>query len=134
MGTEVVAAVKPLDRIHDVAPAQPGILEHGKLMTLFIGHHRVHRVVVFLQVGIELGARVRMGHGDLNRFRIKLHGKLNRPLDRLGSFTGQPDLKVAVHDDPQLLAMFHELARLFNRRAFFDVLEHLRVARLKPDD
>src|SRR2546426_864580 len=75
-----------------------------------------------------------MRHRNLNRLRIELHGKLNGPLDRLRRFTWMPDLEIAVHHKAQLLAIFHELARLLDRGAFLDVLQNLRIAGLEPDD
>src|SRR3989475_7436534 len=131
---EIVTVIELFDRVHDVPPAQPRILKHGKLMSLLVRHHRIDGIVVFLQVGIELRARIRMRHRNLNRLRIELHGKLNGPLDRRRRFPWRADLEIAVHHKAQLLAIFHDLARLFDRGAFLDVLQNLRIAGLEPDD
>src|SRR5208337_5599224 len=37
-GPEIVAAVKVLDRIHDLLPAEPWVLVVGELMSQFIRH------------------------------------------------------------------------------------------------
>src|SRR2546427_5893578 len=57
MRPEVIPVVEPLDCVHGVPPAQPRILEHRELMSLLVCHDRIHSVVVFLQIGVELRTR-----------------------------------------------------------------------------
>ena len=72
-----------------------------------------------------------MSYRDLNRFAIKLLGKLEGALDGLGRLPWQPDDKITVHCDAQPLAVLHKRSGLFDRRTRLDVFKNLRIARLK---
>src|SRR6476659_1084325 len=74
----------------------------------------------------QLGPWIGMGYRDLNRFAVKLLGKLEGALDGLGRLPWQPDDKIAVHHDAQPLAVLHKHSGLFDGRTFLDILKNLR--------
>ena len=83
----------------NLCPAQAGILDGGQLMAHLIAHLVYREVLMLLQVRIKLGPWIGMGDRDLNRFAVKLLGKLEGALDGLGRLPWQPDDKIAVHRD-----------------------------------
>ncbi len=107
---EIIFAVEPLDPLDQLASVQPRVLVVRKLVADFIRHRLVDRdQAVLLNVIVELGARKRMPDRDLNRLDIQLFGKIDALADRLGCLTRQPDNKVAVNDQPELLAVCREI-------------------------
>ena len=69
-----------------------------------------------------------MSHRNLDGFAVKLFCVLDGFLDGLLRLAGQPDNKVAVNVDSDLLAVLHEGAAHFDRSALLDVLQDLRIA------
>src|SRR5215467_1239530 len=119
---KVVSIVELLDRLHDLFSAQARILKHRQLMASGVRHHVVDDIIVFLEIGVELGPWIGVRHGNLNRFRVQFHGQLYGLLNRFFCLTGKPNLKITLHDDPQLFTVFHESPSLFNGRSLLDVL------------
>ena len=75
-----------------------------------------------------------MRHGDLDGLHVEFLGKVDGAADRLAGLARKPEDEVAVNRESQLLAVLHELACALERCALLDVLQDLRVARLKADD
>ena len=65
-------------------------------MPLLISHLPGNEISSILQVLIKLSPRIRVRHGDLNRFRVQFHGKPYGSFDRLTSFARKAHLKISV--------------------------------------
>src|SRR5215831_10856015 len=100
-------------------------------MAHLVAHLIYREILVLFQVRIKLGPWIGMSYRDLNRFAVKLLGKLEGALDGLGRLPWQPDDKIAMHHDAQPLAVLHKRSGLFDGRTFLDILKNLRIARLK---
>src|SRR5262249_53144482 len=129
--TEVIAIIEALHGIDNLGPAQAGILNGGQLMAHLIAHFVYREVLMLLQVRIKLGPWKGMSDRDLNRFAVKLLGKLEGTLDGLGRLPWQPDDQISMHYNAQLLTVFHKRSGLFDGRPFLDIGKNLRSARLK---
>src|SRR4030095_6342471 len=114
--TEVIAIIEALHGLDNLGPAQAGILDGGQLMGHRIAHLVSREVLVLSQVCIKLGPWIGMGYRDLNRFAVKLLGKLEGVLDGLGRLPWQPDDKISMHYNAQLLTVFHKRSGLFDGR------------------
>jgi len=104
---EIVAAIKVLDRIHDLLPAEPGVLVVGELMSQFV-RHVVFQVAIGLKIVIKLCAGKRVRQRDLDGFRIELLGEFDGAHYSLFGFAGQAYHEISVDGQTQFAAVFHE--------------------------
>src|SRR5579872_4312455 len=131
---EVVLVVEAVHGLEDFFARQPGILDVGQLVTALIYHLAVRHEPVAHREIVQFRARVGVRHRDLDGFDVQFLGELDRVLDGLARFARQAENEVAVNDQPELVAILGELARAFDRGAFLDVLQDLRIPGLITDD
>ena len=86
---------------------------------------------VGLGVVVELRARIGVRNGDLDGFHIQRLGKVDGVADRLLRLAGQAENEVAVDRQAQVVAVLGKRPRALNGGALLDVLQNLRIARLK---
>ncbi len=67
-------------------------------------------------------------------FRIEFFSEIERSLYGFLSFARQSNDEVAMDPDADLFAILGEFPGLFDRRAFFDVLQNLRISGFISDD
>src|SRR5262249_61666842 len=53
-----ISIVELLDRLHDLFSAQARILKQPQFMASGVPHHGVADIIVFLEIGVELGPRI----------------------------------------------------------------------------
>ena len=75
-----------------------------------------------------------MRDGNLDRLHIQFLSKVQRPLDCFFRFTRQANDEISMNLDPDLLAILRELTRMFDRRAFLDVFQDLRITGFISDN
>src|SRR5271157_685045 len=126
---EEILAVEALHPLHQFSAVEPRINHVGKLVAGFIGHGIDGDEVVLLDVIVELGARIRMGDGDLDGFRVQPLGEIDGLADALARLARQPDNVVAMNQQAELLAVGREALGHLHGGALLDVLQDLRVAR-----
>src|SRR5207249_11149972 len=95
-----------------------------------LGGHKILAVQLVVQLGTGKG----VSDGNLNGFDIEFLGEINGTFYRLLGFPGQADDEISMDSDPDLFTVARELTCLLNRRAFFDVLQDLRIAGFVTND
>ncbi len=134
LGAEIVFVVEAVHARHHFGLGQMRILDVGQLVSAGIGERFHFQEALLGHRFMQFRAGHGMREGDLNRFAVQLFGEVDGLLNRLARFAGQTDDEVAVHANADFTAILHEGARHLDGRAFLDVLQNLRVARLKAHD
>ena len=71
---------------------------------------------------------------NLDRFDVQPLREVNRIAQRIAGFARQPDDKIAVDQQAELVAVRREPLGHVDRRALLNVPENLLITRLIPDD
>ena len=131
---EVVGVVKAIDPSHHVLASQARVLDVRKLVAVAIRQGLSLQEVSFDQVIVEFRSGKGVGQRNLDGLAVELFGEVDGALDGFLGFAGQADNEVAVNGNAHLLAVFRERASHFDRGAFLDVLQDLRITGLEADD
>src|SRR5215813_11346482 len=117
LGPEIVLIVEAMHHFHHFFGGQIRILNLHHLMSTLVHHLGIrHQESILHDVIVELGAWVRMGHRNLDRFDVEFLGKVNGVADGLASLARQSEDEVAVNHQAKLVAVLGELPCAFHGR------------------
>src|ERR1700722_2496534 len=132
LGTEVVLVVEAVHHLKHVVFGQARIFDVRELMSAFIDHGSVVDDETILRgIVIELGAGIGVGDRNLDGLDVKSLGEVDGVADRFLGFAREAEDEIAMDGEAKLMTIASEVAGPFHGRAFFNVLENLRIAGFK---